>query len=644
MSSIDDIKARIDIVDLASEAGVKLRRSGRTQTGFCPFHSNTRTPAFVIWPETGTWRCFGECNDGGDIFKFVMKKEGLDFKDALERLAERAGVQLEELHAQTPQQKEENQRLRNLLEEAATFFRHNLLETSLGAPALEYLTKKRNLTPQTIENFGLGYAPAGWDATLNHFRAKKYSEEELLEVGLLAERDSGGHYDKFRNRIMIPIRDENGKMTGFGGRILDPNDIPKFMNSPQTVLFDKGRLLYGLDRARRPIRAADQVVIVEGYLDVIAVHQAGYENVVSPMGTALTEDQLRLLKKFTRKVVLALDPDTAGQKAVLRGLDAARATMDREEELRFDARGLLRHEARLQADLRVANMPDGLDPDEIVARNPQEWADLITAAKPVVEHVLDTLSAGQDLNDPKVKSEIAARILPLIEDLPDPVERDSYRQMLARRLKVDERSLSAAFNPGTASGKTQVNPARRQPAKAADPQAQPGVILPPAVRVKIVELSCLALLLRRPDLLPHLNRRLQESGLAALSLGDFEYTDYQMILRLIQESLEQDDSEHSHYVEAHLEESLRETYENLRKQPAPKGADDRLLDELTRQVLQVRQQSMSASINQLRFMIEDAQQSGPLSDTNYQQLMLQHGRMLNRLDEARRKLIEYRRK
>ncbi len=636
MTSIDDIKARIDIVDLASEAGVKLRRSGRTQTGFCPFHSNTRTPAFVIWPETGTWKCFGECNDGGDIFKFVMKKEGIDFKEALQRLAERAGVQLEELHAPSPEQKEENQRLRNLLEEVATFYRHYLLNTPLGAPALEYLLKNRNLTPQTIENFGLGYAPAGWDVLLNHFKTKNFTEQELLDVGLLAERDSGGYYDKFRNRIMIPIRDENGKMTGFGGRILDPNDIPKFMNSPQTALFDKGRLLYGLDRARKPIRAANQAVIVEGYLDVMAVHQAGYENVVSPMGTALTEDQIRLLKKFTRKIVLALDPDTAGQKAVLRGLDAARASMDREEVLRFDAHGLLRHEARLQADLRVASMPDGLDPDEIVARNPQEWADLIAAAKPIVEHVLDSLSTGQDLNDPKVKSEIAAHIIPLIEDLQDPVERDSYRQMLSRRLRVDERSLSGARAP--------VSPSRRQSTKSKEvPEKQSQTISAPT-GVKIVELSCLALLLRRPDLLPHLDRRLQESGLLALSALDFEYTDHQMILRLIQQSLEQDESEQAHYVEAHLDQSLRDTYVSLQAQRPPKGADDRLLDELTRQVLQVRQQSMNLSVNQLRFMIEDAQQAGSLSTINYQQLMLQYGRMLNRLDEARRKLIEYRQK
>jgi DNA primase len=436
---------------------------------------------------------------------------------------------------------------------------------------------------------------------------------------------------------MIPIRDADGKMTGFGGRILDPTDIPKFMNSPQTALFDKGRLLYGLDRARKPIRAADQAVIVEGYLDVIAVHQAGFENVVSPMGTALTEDQMRLLKRFTRRIVLALDPDTAGQKAVLRGLDAARASMDREAEIRFDARGMLRSEARLQADLRVATMPDELDPDEVVARDPSEWANLIAQAKPIVEHVLDTLLADKNVDDAKVKAEIAAQVLPLIEDLPNPVERDSYRQMLARRLRVDERSLIG--------GKAAGSPARRKrpaPDQAGEQKTPKAVA--PLSRSRNVESACLALLLRRPDLLPRLDRRLQESSLGALTQADFEYTDHQMILRLVQQSLEQDEAEQAHYVEAHLDESLRETYAGLMAQQAPKGHDDRLLDELTRQMLQVRQQSLSESVNQLRFMLEEAQQAGDSrTTTSHQQLMLQYGRALNRLDDARRKMSEYRR-
>jgi DNA primase len=303
--------------------------------------------------------------------------------------------------------------------------------------------------------------------------------------------------------------------------------------------------------------------------------------------------------------------------------------MDREEELRFDARGLLRHEARLQADLRVATMPDELDPDEIVARDPQEWARLIETAKPIVTHVLDTLVTGRDVNDAKVKSEIAAQIMPLIEDLPNPVERDSYRQMLARRLKVDERSLSGTKAP--------VSPIRRQRPKAEAVQEQKQVhAATPASRFKIVEISCLALLLRRPDLLPHLDRRLQESGLVALSGLDFEYTDHQLILRLIQQSLEQDEAEQAHYVEAHLDESLRETFANLKAQPTPKGADDKIKDEIFRQVKQIRQQSWSESVNQLRFIQEDAQQSGDLSETTrYKNLQLQYARMKNLLDNAK---------
>jgi DNA primase len=224
--------------------------------------------------------------------------------------------------------------------------------------------------------------------------------------------------------------------------------------------------------------------------------------------------------------------------------------------------------------------------------------------------------------------EIAAQVMPLIEDLPNPVERDSYRQMLARRLKVDERSLS-----GT---KAEVSPTRRQRPKAEAVQEQKQVhVAPIASRFKIVEISCLALLLRRPDLLPHLDRRLQESGLGALSGLDFEYTDHQLILHLIQQSLEQDEAEQAHYVETHLDESLRGTYANLRAQQAPKGADDKIKDEIFRQIKQIRQQSWRESVNQLRFIQEDAQQSGNVEEMNrYKQLQLQYARMKNLLDKA----------
>src|SRR5688500_7411241 len=445
MSTItDEIKSKIDIVDLVSEAGVKLRHAGKNYTGFCPFHDNKHTPAFVVWPDSGTWRCFGQCNEGGDIFKFVMKRENLDFKEALNKLAARAGVEVPEYIKPASEQKDVHDNLRKLLEDALIFYRSHLLANK---GILNYLRGERGLSDASIETFGLGYAPRAWDSALTHFTQRGFSEKDMFEAGLVSERDSGGYYDRFRNRIMIPIRDENGRMAGFGARIVDPNDVPKFLNSPETPIFSKGRLLYGLDRARKPVRVADQAVIVEGYFDVIALHQAGYENVVSPMGTALTEDQLRLLKRFSRRIVLALDPDTAGQKAVLRGLDAARHAMDREGELGFDARGLLRNEARLQADLRVASIPDDLDPDEIVARDRDEWARLIENAKPIVTHVMETLAAGQNLGDPKVKNQIAAQVVPLIEDLPNALERDTYRQALARMLRVDESALADTQAP-----------------------------------------------------------------------------------------------------------------------------------------------------------------------------------------------------
>src|SRR5215212_5205230 len=548
MSIIDEIKSKVDIVDLASEAGVKLRHAGRNYTGFCPFHENKHTPSFVIWPDSGTWRCFGQCNEGGDVFKFVMKRENIDFKEALDKLAARAGVQVPTFTKQTPEQKEVHDRLHILLEDAIIFYRSHLMA---NRELLNYLHQKRGLTDVSIETFGLGYAPSAWDAAFAHFTHRGYSEQDLAEAGLISPRDSGGFYDRFRNRLMIPIRDENGLMTGFGARIVDPNDVPKFLNSPETPVFSKGHLLYGLDRARKAIRSVDQAVIVEGYLDVIALHQAGYENVVSPMGTALTEDQLRLLKKFTRRIVLALDPDTAGQKAILRGLDAARAAMDRQGELGFDARGLLGNEARLQADLRVASLPEGLDPDEIVVRNRDEWATIIDNAKPIVEHVMVSLAEGKNLNDRNVINEIAGQILPLINDLPTPADREFFTQRLARFLRVDER----AFIGAQAQSPRVKRPRQAQTQKK--PAATQEKIAVAVSSSKMAGEYIIGVLFKRPELLYRLDRLLQQFGLLSLAAQDFEYTDHQMLFRLIREALEQDKTEHHDFVVGALPETLQ---------------------------------------------------------------------------------------
>ena len=630
MSTLDEIKSRIDIVDLVSEAGVKLRHAGKNYTGFCPFHDNKHTPAFVVWPESGTWRCFGQCNEGGDIFKFVMKREGLDFKDAMQKLALRAGVEIKEYQRESPEQKEAYQNLRKLLEDAVIYYRTQLFANK---DILTYLHEKRGLTDASIETFGLGFAPSGYDNALKYFTQRGFKEQELLEVGLLTEREDGKRYDKFRNRIMIPIRDENGKMAGFGARIVDPNDIPKFLNSPETPIFSKGRILYGLDRARKPIRAADQAVIVEGYLDVIALHQAGYENVVSPMGTALTEDQLRLLKKSTRRIVLALDPDAAGQKAVLRGLDAARSAMDREGELGFDARGLLKNEARLQADLRVATMPDDLDPDEIVARDKEEWKHLIENAKPIVTHVMDSLAVGQDLNDAKIKSQIAAQVLPLIEDLPNPLERDTYRQALSRMLKVDERSLTAT--------QVQAPVVRRKPRETArNPKIETTAVVALNPRRKI-ESYCLGLLYRKPELLYRLDRKLQEFGLSPLAVEDFEYTDHQLLFGVVSQAVRQDEKEHQNFIMGELPEEVEGLSKELLAQTETLDTlDDKLLEELLSRFLDLRRAHAMINVNQLRFLQEDDQQQGGVNLKVYQEQTIQFIRLLHSLDQAKRKIVK----
>ncbi|MFN2120910.1 MAG: DNA primase [Anaerolineales bacterium] len=640
MSTTDEIKARIDIVELITESGVRLRRSGRNYTGFCPFHPNKRTPAFVVWPETGTWRCFGECNEGGDAFKYVMKKDGVDFREALTRLAARAGIELPSYRGQAPEEKEAHERLRSLLEEALVFYGANLRQNQA---AMTYLREKRGLKETTIETFGLGYALQSFDATVSHFLQRGFSEQDLLDAGLASERQSetseprgrAGIYDRFRHRLMIPIRDENGRMAGFGARVLDPQDVPKFLNSPETVLFTKGRLLYGLDRARRAIRSANQGVIVEGYLDVIALHQARYENAVSPMGTALTEEQLRLLKRFTRNIVLALDPDAAGQKAVLRGLEAARQAMDREGELAFDARGLLRNEARMQADLRVAALPDGLDPDEIVARDPEEWKRIIEAARPIIEHVMETLAEGKDLSDRKAASEISGQVLPLIKDLASPEEREFYTQKLARFLRIDERAFLEGRRLPARRRRRQMEPVQG-PAEAQADESR----LPPALGARAVQEYVLAWLVRRPELLYRLDRLLQEHGLAILTTEDFDYTDDQLLCRLIRDAVQQDDVEPQAFVAEAIPESLKPyVAELMTRSDAPATVEGKVIEELLRGIRRMRDHAASEKRTQYRFLQEEAQADGDTeSATAYQDQVLQLTRLKRVLDEFEQKM------
>jgi len=610
MNTIDEIRNRLDIVDIISES-VKLRRSGKNYTGFCPFHANTRTPAFVVFPDTGSWRCFGECNEGGDIFQYVMKKEGVDFKEALKMLADRAGIQLEPL---TPQKKEESERedhLRKLLEEAIIFYRHQLINSEPGKLARTYLREKRGIKPETEETWELGYAPKSWDAALIYFKNKDYPISDIVEAGLLTEREDGKVYDRFRHRIMIPIRDMSGQVTGFGGRVLDPEDVPKFINSPQSILFDKSSILYGLDKARRAIRIENQAVIVEGYFDVIVVHQEGFQNVVSPMGTALTEIQIRMLKRFTRRLTLALDPDAAGQKATLKGLEVAREASDHNSDPIFDARGLIHYESRLQADLRVCTLPDELDPDEIVIQDTKLWEQIIQNAQPIIYHVLNSLTEGQDLDDPKIKSAIAAQILPLVKDVSNPIERDAYRQQIARILKIDERVLLDAASPSKRPRRYK----KQSPQSENQPAHAPKLEVNERGKINMIERGILAYLLKKPESKYKVDRFLRSKKLDRLTMTDFSSTENQHIAQIIFDSLSQGDLDPVDFIAEKIE---GETFLVELDQPEPqknseedlKNTDQRELEEAARMVMQARQLSVNQQINEIRFLNTSPEEEG----------------------------------
>ena len=596
MGVVEEIKDRVDIAEIVGES-VQLKKSGKNYTGFCPFHANTRTPAFVVFPDTGTWRCFGACSEGGDVYKFLMKKEGWDFPQALQHLADRTGITLRPRTPAEEAREEELQGLRHLLETAVTYYRNNLLHSQ---PVMEYL-EGRGLEPKSLEGFEIGFAPKSWDGLQKFLLDKSHKPEQLVEAGLSVDRDDGGSYDRFRNRIMFPIRDERGRMAGFGARVFDPNDQPKFINSPQTPAFDKGRLLFGLDKARKGIRTADQSVVVEGYLDVIALHQAGFDNVVSPMGTALTPFQIQTLKRFSRNIVLALDADAAGDRATLRGLTVAREALDRDPDPVFDSRGLVRHEGRLDAEIRVVGLPEGRDPDEVVTEDPEAWLALLESAKPIVEYVLDVLTSSSDIDDAKVKASIARQVIPLIEDVADSVEREAYRQSLARRLKVDERAMMS-WRP---QAQTKASNRAEQPVESALARQQIAT-----------EGFCLGLLLKDPQLTYWIDRKLHALELEGLADDDFVGTESQVIFRAVRSSLSQLDEEPAARWRSLLDGAALEQAVAFADQTQEVDFDrPKVSDAVSTDFLRLRMRRVEAMLEQLSFQQhaveeEDIEQSG----------------------------------
>ncbi len=486
------IKEKLDIVEFIGET-VQLKKAGTTFKGLCPFHGE-KTPSFTVTPTRETWKCFG-CGRGGDIFNFVMERDGVDFPTALRSLAGRAGVELSERSSREDAQRK---RLRDALDGAISFYHQVLTGHLAGKPALEYL-HDRGFTDETISTFQLGWAPDSWDALSSALtRRRNIGDADLEAAGLVSRRRTGrGVYDRFRARVIFPIRDASGGATGMTGRILgkQTDDTgPKYLNTPQTLLFDKGRTLFLIDRAKSAIRKSGVAVLVEGNTDALMAHQQGFENVVCSMGTALTAGQVELITRYAPRIALAYDVDAAGQGAAAFGATELTALVGEIE--RSPYRGRL-------TDVDVVRLPDGRDPDEIIRDEPDVWRAATEKPQPIMEFLIDRAVSRHDQGSVSGREKVVAAVLPTLRTISDPVRRDGYLQLLARRSGVDERTLMEALRrrepEGRSAGRDGGHVGSRINLEAV--MAQPDALDPRAVEraIEPAEATLLRLMLLYPS-------------------------------------------------------------------------------------------------------------------------------------------------
>jgi DNA primase len=462
MGITDDIKARINIVDVVGDYVPDLKKAGRNFHARCPFHQEN-TPSFVVFPERQTWRCFGACAEGGDVFRFVQKIEGVEFPGALKSLAERAGVVLPE----RTQRKDGPRNPLFAVTEATLRFYREALQADKGSLARAYV-EQRQLSEEAIVRFGIGYAPSTGDDLLKHLTALGYTEDQAVAAGVTSRFESGESRDFIRGRLTFVLRDSEGQVVGFAGRSLDGAN-PKYLNTSQTELFDKGKMLYGLDRARDAIAREGVAVVVEGYMDVITAHEHGYQNVVASMGTALTEAQVSLLRARAPRVVLALDADAAGQQAMLRSLRTSWQLVGGAAQ---SSRGRARPDIKLRSSdmdaLRIALITGGKDPDEMIRTDSSKWRELIANAVPVVDFLLKAETSRLDITTGEGKAEAAELLMPVIYAMPNFLDQERYVANLAEMLSITVAQLQASYEQTRAQGqpRQQQQDAKKQAAKA----------------------------------------------------------------------------------------------------------------------------------------------------------------------------------
>ncbi len=478
MDTIEEIKQKLDIVEIISSY-TNLQKSGRNFRALCPFHSE-KTPSFFVFPEKQSWHCFGACGTGGDIFSFIMKKEGFDFGHALTLLAGKAGVNLSRIEKKDEESEQGKNRLIEINETATSYYHHLLCNTLVGQNARDYL-KNRGISAEIINKFSLGFSPDSFEETSKYLLSKNFQQNELYAAGLVLKRDNGTFYDRFRNRLMFPIKSIRGNTIGFGARVLD-DSLPKYLNSPQTIVFDKSSSLYAIDKAKETIQKKDYVIIMEGYMDVLTAHQFGYENAVASMGTAIGDRQLALLKKLTRNIFIALDCDTAGKEADLR---TAETLPFAENILSVDDNNDI-----FNYHVRVIVPAQGKDPDEQIRRNPAEWSQSIEKAQPIMSFVVSTAKEKIASGDINTKALITDNLLQFVSKIENSIVRGHYIQEIARIIKMRPSELSDEVNSIRRKSK------RKNVKHFTDIRSNADLVLSYCQ----IEEYCLSLLIRFPEL------------------------------------------------------------------------------------------------------------------------------------------------
>ena len=410
-SPIEEIKAKLNIVDIIGSY-IKLTKAGVNYKALCPFHGE-KTPSLFVSPSRQMWHCFG-CSEGHSAFDFVMKIEGIEFGDALRILAQKTGVDLKPIK---PELRTKKQRFYEICELSVKFYQKQLEKSLKGKEAKKYLLK-RGINEESIEKWKLGWAPKSWQGLSDFLSSQGYSKQEIEKTGLAIKSEKGSYYDRFRARIMFPVFDLNSQVVGFGGRVLKKEkETSKYMNTPNTLLYDKGRILYGLDKSKVGIRKNDSCMLVEGYVDVILAHQAGMENIVATSGTALTSFHLTILKRYSNNLSLAFDMDFAGDAATKRGINLAQT------------RGF---------NIKVVNMPEGKDPADVISLNPEEFKKMADDSISILEFYFQNAFSQFNEKTAEGKKEISNILLPIIKRIPNRIEQSSWIQELAVKLSVKE--------------------------------------------------------------------------------------------------------------------------------------------------------------------------------------------------------------